>query len=315
MEYKDYYKILGVERDASADDIKRAYRKLARKYHPDVSKEADAENKFKEIQEAYNVLGDEEKRRQYDSLGSNWQQAGQGFGGGPGWQREGFEQHFSDADFGDFEFSDFFESLFGGGRRRGRRGFGGFKAAGQDQHARIRISLEDAYQGATRTINLTVPEADEQGQMQRRQRELKVRIPAGVQAGQNIRLRGQGGKGMGGGEAGDLLLEVEFEPHPHFQVDKRDIYLDLPVTPWEAALGSKVTVPTLGGKVNLSIPANSQTGKQMRLKGRGLPGKPAGDQIVRLKIVTPPAKTDEQREVYERMREVMPMNPRADLGV
>lgn len=314
MEYKDYYKTLGVERDASEDDIKRAYRKLARKYHPDVSKEPDAEEKFKEVQEAYEVLHDPEKRQAYDNIGSGWQ-AGQDFRPPPGWEGQGFEQHFTDTDFGDF--SDFFESLFGHARRAGsgRRGFTDFRAAGQDQHARLRISLEDAYHGATRTVNLTVPEVDEQGRVQRRQRELKVRIPAGVLPGQNIRLQGQGSKGIGGGEAGDLFLEIEYEPHPYFQVQQRDIYLDLPITPWEAVLGGKVAVPTLGGKVNLTIPPNSQTGKQMRLKGRGLPGKPAGDQIVRLKVVTPPAKTDEQRSLYEQMRDLMPMNPRADLGV
>lgn len=315
MEYKDYYKTLGVNRDASADEIKRAYRKLARKYHPDVSKEENAEDKFKEVQEAYEVLQDPEKRKAYDSFGSDWQ-SGQDFRPPPGWEQQGFEQHFSDADFDVGGFSDFFESLFGrgGGPGRGRRSTH-FRASGQDQYARIRISLEDAYHGATRSITLTVPETDAQGQVRQKQRELKVRIPAGVQAGQSIRLKGQGSSGIGGGKAGDLLLEVEYEPHPFFEVRKRDVYLDLPVAPWEAALGGKVTVPTLGGKVNLNIPANSQAGKQLRLKGRGLPGKPAGDQIVRLKIVTPPAKTEEQRKLYEQMREQMPMNPRADLGV
>ncbi|MDZ7735990.1 MAG: DnaJ C-terminal domain-containing protein [Gammaproteobacteria bacterium] len=313
MEYKDYYKMLGVDRDASEDEIKRAYRKLARKYHPDVSKEPDAEDRFKEVQEAYEVLHDPEKRKAYDSFGNDWQ-AGQDFRPPPDWEQQGPEQHFSDADFDLGGFSDFFESLFGHGRGRGRRSTH-FRASGQDQYARLRISLEDAYRGATRSITLTVPEADAQGGVRQKQRELKVRIPAGVQAGQSIRLKGQGSGGIGGAEAGDLLLEIEYEPHPLFEVRKGDIYLDLPVTPWEAALGGKVTVPTLGGNVNLNIPANSQAGKQLRLKGRGLPGKPPGDQIVRLKIVTPPADTESRRKLYEQMREQMPMNPRADLGV
>jgi len=313
MEYKDYYKTLGVDHDASEDEIKRAYRKLARKYHPDVSKEPDAEDRFKEVQEAYEVLHDPEKRKAYDSFGNDWQ-AGQDFRPPPGWEGQGFEQHFSDADFDLGGFSDFFESLFGHDRGRGRRSTH-FRASGQDQYARLRISLEDAYHGATRSITLTVPEADDQGRVRQKQRELKVRIPAGVLAGQSIRLKGQGSGGIGGGEAGDLLLEIEYEPHPLFEVRKRDVYLDLPVTPWEAALGGKVTVPTIDGNVNLNIPANSQAGKQLRLKGRGLPGKPPGDQIVLLKIVTPPANTESRRKLYEQMREQMPMNPRADLGV
>lgn len=309
MEYKDYYKIMGLSRDASAEDIKRTYRKLARKYHPDVSKEPGAEDKFKEAQEAYEVLRDPEKRKAYDNFGSDWQ-AGQDFRPPPGWeQQQGFERHFSEADF-----SDFFESLFGGGHGRGPGGHSTrFRAAGQDQQARLRISLDEAYQGGTRSINLAVPEVDAQGQVRHQPRELKVRIPPGVKAGQRIRLQGQGGAGFGGGRAGDLFLEIEHEPHPLFEVRDRDIYLDLPITPWEAALGGKVTVPTLGGEVSLNIPAGSQSGKQLRLRGRGLPGKPAGDQIVRLKIVTPAATTDKQRELYEQMKREMPMDPRRDL--
>lgn len=315
MEYKDYYKIMGVDRDASADDIKRAYRKLARKYHPDVSKEADAEDRFKEVQEAYEVLRDPEKREAYDNVGSSWQ-AGQDFRPPPDWESQGFERHFTDADFGGHDFSEFFESLFGHARR-GRssaEGTGSAAFRGQDQRARLRISLEDAYHGATRNITLNLPEADAQGRVRQKQRELKVRIPAGVLSGQSIRLKGQGGSGLGGGRAGDLLLEIEYEPHPLFHVDKNDVYLDLPVTPWEAALGGKVAVPTLGGEVNLNIPAGSQAGSQLRLKGRGLPGKPAGDQIVKLRIMTPPANTDDQRKLYEQMREQMSFNPRANLG-
>lgn len=308
MEYKDYYKTLGVARDADTDTIKRAYRKLARKYHPDVSKEPDAENRFKEVQEAYEVLHDPEKRQAYDNLGSGWQ-SGQGFEPPPGWQHREF--HFED-DIGAGEFSDFFEELFGHARA-GRRGGAGFKRPGRDHHARLRISLDEAYRGGTRSLSLTSPEIDAQGRVRQKQREIKVQIPAGVQPGQHIRLRGQGESGTGGGPTGDLLLQVEYEPHPLFRAEGRDIYLDLPVTPWEAALGAKIGVPTLGGKVNLTIPAGSQSGSRLRLKGRGLPGKPAGDQIVTLTIMTPKSETAEQRALYERMREQMPMNPRAHM--
>lgn len=307
MEYKDYYQIMGVERDADADTIKRAYRKLARKYHPDVSKETDAEDKFKEVQEAYEVLKDADKRQAYDQMGRNWQ-AGQDFRPPPGWENQRREWHFSSGDPGGRHYSDFFDSLFGGGRGQA----GGFR--GQDQHARLRIRLEDAYHGATRNITLNVPEIDEQGRVRQQQRDLKVRIPAGVLSGQSIRLKGQGASGLGNGSSGDLLLEIEYEPHTKFQPDGRDIYLDLPITPWEAALGAKVPVSTLGGTVNLNIPAGAQTDKQLRLKGRGLPGKPTGDQIVRLKIMTPPADSERDRTLYQQMHEQMAFDPRAQNG-
>lgn len=309
MEYKDYYKIMGLSRDAGTEDIKRAYRKLARKYHPDVSKEPDAEEHFKEVQEAYEVLHDPDKRKAYDNMGRY--QPGEEFQPPPGWdQGLDFEEVFTDIG----AFSDFFESLFG--RRRGGTGrTTHFRAAGQDQQARLRITLEEAYHGGTRTLNLSMPEPDDQGRIRQKHRELKVRIPAGIQEGQRIRLQGQGGSGIGGGRAGDLFLQVEYEPHRLFRADGRDIYLELPITPWEAALGGKVAVPTLTGKVNLTIPAGSQSGKPLRLKGKGLPGKTPGDQIVRLKIVTPPATTEEQRRLYEQMRDNMPMNPRQELGV
>lgn len=309
MEFKDYYKILGVARDASQDEIKRAYRRLARKYHPDVSDEPDAEERFKEVQEAYEVLKDPEKRKAYDQFGANWK-AGQEFRPPPGW-----EQGFSfGGDFGVGEFSDFFEALFGRGRTR-RPSAGGFRVRGEDQVARIQISLEDAYRGATQTITLNVPELGPDGRILAGSRTLNVRIPKGITEGQRIRLAGQGAPGLGGGPAGDLYLEVSFRPHPHFRADKRDIYLELPITPWEAALGRPVTVPTLGGPVELRIPAGSQSGRKLRLKGRGLPGDPPGDQYVVLKIVTPPANTEAARAFYERMAQELPMNPRADLGV
>jgi curved DNA-binding protein len=315
MEFKDYYKILGVERAASKDDIKRAYRRLARKYHPDVSKEPDAEARFKEMKEAYEVLKDPEKRSAYDQFGANWK-AGQDFQPPPNWQRE---YSFGDGaqSFGDAgQFSDFFETLFGQSRGGGfsfRTGGGRMK--GEDVNATISIPIEDAYRGASRTISLDVPEADARGAVRRRQKTLNVKIPAGVTAGKRIRLEKQGGPGYGGSPAGDLYLAVEFEAHPFYRADGRDIHLELPVTPWEAALGRKVKVPTLGGAVDLQIPAGSSSGKTLRLKGRGLPGKPAGDQYVELKVVVPPASDEATRELYETLERAHNVNPRARLGV
>ncbi|MGH8497183.1 MAG: DnaJ C-terminal domain-containing protein [Gammaproteobacteria bacterium] len=313
MEFKDYYQILGVERDATQDDIKRAYRKLARKYHPDVSKAPDAETRFKEVGEAYEVLKDAEKRAAYDQFGSRWKQ-GQEFRPPPDWDA-GFE--FSGADApGATGFSDFFESLFGRARGGGpdfAQGYGaGLRMRGQDHHARILIDLEDSYRGATRSVTLRAPEV-EAGRVTTRERTLNVKIPRGITAGQRIRLPGQGAPGIGGGEKGDLYLEADFRPHPLFRAEKRDIHLELPVTPWEAALGDTVTVPTLGGDVELKIPAGSQSGRRLRLKGRGLPGKVAGDQYVSLSIVTPKADTEAAKAIYRQMAEEMPMNPRASL--
>lgn len=315
MEYKDYYQTLGLQRDATQDDIKKAYRRLARKYHPDVSKEPDAEQRFKEVNEAHEVLKDPEKRAAYDQLGNQWH-AGQDFRPPPNWH-QGFEFR------GGFDrssgFSDFFESLFGNLHGRGgfrQEGFTGRSSApGEDHHATIEISLEDAYNGATRTISLQSPEVSPEGRVQSRTRNLKVRIPKGVTAGQRIRLAGQGAPSPWDGGQGDLYLEIAFKPHPLFRVDGRNIILELPVTPWEAALGSTITVPTPGGKVELRIPPNSQSGQKLRLKGRGLPGEPPGDQLVILKLVTPRADTPAARELYERMAAELPMNPRAALGV
>lgn len=313
MEFKDYYKILGLERKATQDEIKSAYRKLARKYHPDVSKEADAEERFKEVSEAYEALRDPEKRAAYDGLLDGRWQEGQEFRPPPGWD-SGFE--FSGG-FGDEaaarHFSDFFESLFGGGGARGARGRGGIR--GEDHHARIKIALEDAYHGATRTITLQAARADEHGRVTLRPHSLNVKIPAGVTEGQRIRLAGQGGQAMGDAPPGDLYLEILFEAHPQYKADGRDIYLNLPVTPWEAALGAKVPVPTLGGAVDLKIPAGTQSGQRLRLKGRGLPGSPPGDQYVVIQIHAPKAENDEQRRLYEQLAEAMPVNPRTSLGV
>ena len=315
MDFKDYYATLGVERGAKLDEIKRAYRKLARKYHPDVSKEPDAEARFKEVGEAYEVLKDPEKRRAYDQLGADWQ-AGQEFrpppGSGPG------QYYYSSGgpdvgaeQFGGF--SDFFETLFGRGGAAGARPRGAqdFRyqpgpMRGEDQQARVQISLEDAFHGANRTLEVRSPSTGK--------RNIRVAIPRGVTAGQRIRLSGQGTPGQHGGAAGDLFLEVMFEPHPIFEAEGRNVLLTLPVAPWEAALGETVGVPTLGGKVELKIPAGSQSGRRLRLKGRGLPGSPPGDQIVTLRIDTPPADTSFARTLYEEMRSKMPFNPRRDIG-
>jgi curved DNA-binding protein len=314
MEYKDYYKILGVGRDADEAAIKRAYKKLARKYHPDVSKERDAEARFKEINEAYHVLRDKEKRKAYDQLGSQWHQ-GQEFHPPPGWESH-FRQGggFSAEDLGGF--SDFFSEVFGG-RHGGdfhyeRRDF---RMRGQDLHATIEITLEEAYTGTTRTLTLQAPDIGEQGQVQQRMRQLNVQVPQGVREGQHIRLAGQGGPGMGGGQAGDLFLQVMFSPHPHFHAEGRDIFLDLPLAPWEAALGAKLKVPTLGGRVEMQIPAGSQSGRKLRLKGRGLPGHPAGDQYIVLHIEAPPANSEAARAFYQRMAAELPFNPRKARGL
>lgn len=326
MEYKDYYSILGVDKKASQDDIKQAYRRLARKYHPDVSKEANAEEKFKNLQEAYEVLKDPEKRTAYDQLGSNWK-AGQEFRPPPNWgDGQGHTRfysssggQFSEEDLGGF--SDFFTNLFGGGARHSRgfhrdefggaQGFEGFKQRGADQRAKVRISLEDAFKGASKTIQLQVPEMDPSGALHHKMRTLKINIPAGATEGQQLRLTGQGAPGIGGGPPGDLYLELEIESHPLFSLQGRDVYLTLPVTPWEAALGGEIKIPTLAGPVGLKLAPNSESGQKLRLKGRGMPGKPhPGDQYAILQIFTPKANTAEQRELYENMAKLMPFNPR-----
>jgi curved DNA-binding protein len=323
VEFRDYYKVLGVGRGATADEIKTAYRRLARKYHPDVSKEPNAEARFKEMQEAYEVLKDPEKRAAYDQLGSEWK-AGQPFrpppdwgsgfefaGGGPGRARggsrprggpSGAEEAFAEA-----EFSDFFSSLFGGGTPFSPGG----RRAARDHHARIDIGLEEAYQGTTRTLELKRPEIRADGSLEVRTHTVRVTIPAGVSAGRLIRLAGQGEAAHGGG-AGDLYLEVHIRPHRLFQLEGRDVELTFPVAPWEAALGGPVTVPTLGGTVEMQIPPGAQSGQRLRLRGRGLPGSPTGDQYVQLKVVLPPADSPQAKALYEEMRAKLSFNPRAD---
>lgn len=287
MEYKDYYKILGVSRSASADEIKRAYRKLAREYHPDKNKAAGAEDRFKEVNEANEVLSDAEKRKAYDELGANWK-AGQQFSPPPGWGGGGRGRTRAGAGGfgggGGADFSDFFSQMFGGGM--GGMGGGGFRDFGEpeapDTRARLAISLEDSYAGTQRQISVGG-------------RSLNVRIPQGVTAGQTIRLAGQGTQG------GDLLLEIEFAAHPQFKLDGRDITATVNIAPWEAALGGRIEVPTLGGSVAMNLPANSRSGQKLRLKNRGLPGKTAGDQFVALQIVVPPIADDADRELFEKM--------------
>ena len=313
MEYKDYYAVLGVGRKATQDEIKRAYRKLARKYHPDVSKEKDAEQKFKDLGEAYEVLKDPEKRVAYDQLGSNWNSR-QGFRPPPDWGA-GFEFQGSPRDAGrQHDFSDFFESLFGqaGGPGGGGRGF---QMQGEDHHARILVDLEDSYHGASRSISLQMPEVTADGHVLSRNRTLKVNIPKGVRQGQQIRLSGQGAKGQGRGKAGDLYLEIEFNPHRFYRVEGADVYLELPVAPWEAALGASIKVPTPSGAIDLKIPANSKAGKKLRLKGRGIPSKTPGDLYVVLQIALPPADDDKSKELYRRMQEEMGFDPRAAMEV
>jgi len=314
VEFKDYYQIMGVKRDATQDEIKRAYRKLARKYHPDVSREADAEARFKEVGEAYEVLKDPEKRAAYDQLGANWK-AGQDFRPPPDWDA-GFEFHgggFSGADAS--RFSDFFESLFGHGFVAGGPGHAAYHARGEDAHAKVLIDLEDAYQGASRTLTLQHTELGADGRPQVKHRTLNARIPKGVRQGQFIRLAGQGGAGMGKGKAGDLYLEVEFRPHPYYHVEGRDVFLDLPVAPWEAALGATVKVPTPSGTVDLKIPAGSAGGRKLRLKGRGIPGTTPGDFYVVLQIVLPSAESQAAKAAYREMEQALKFNPRARMGV
>ncbi|HAT2074458.1 TPA: DnaJ C-terminal domain-containing protein [Legionella pneumophila] len=294
---KDYYKIMGVSQDASEKDIKMAYRKLARKYHPDISKEPDAEERFKEMAEAYEVLKDPKKRSEYDQYlkYKEFNPQSDGFTG-----RRTQEQPFQEFHFD----SDFFENLFGHSRYQQQ------PMTGQNYHGKITISLEEAYHGAVKNLQVPV----EQGTETKIQ-TLKVKIPAGVKSGQQIRLAGQGGSGSGGGARGDLYLTVEVIKHPIFDVMENDIYLTLPITPWEAALGATVVIPTLAGKIDLKIPPGSQGGQKLRIKNRGLPGSPPGNQYVLLKIITPPAQTEEAKALYKKMAEVMPYNPRKTMGV
>jgi len=302
MEYKDYYKILGVERDVSQIDLKKSYRKLARKYHPDVSKVADAEERFKEVNEAYEVLGDAEKRSQYDTLGSNYQN-GQNFNPPPGWDG-GFDfSQFGEGGGqpgGGAGFSDFFESMFGGAA--GGAGFQqqqqGYRQARKpsSQTASVSVDLEDVYSGGSTRVVLAGG------------KQLNVKIPKGIEEGKKIRLSGKASNG------GDLLLKINIKKHPRYKVDGRNISVDLPIAPWEAALGASIEVETLSGKLKLKIPVGSISGKKMRLKGRGLPSAAGssvvGDQLVVIQIVTPPADSDEDKAFYNEMEKKFDWSPR-----
>ena len=309
MEYKDYYQSLGVEKTASADDIKKAYRKLVRKYHPDVSKHTDSDSKTKEINEAYGVLGDAEKRTAYDELGSG-RRAGQPFQPPSDWA----------ASFGGGNGnSDFFSDLFANVGRRSRAGGpdgpgAGYPARGEDIHAAIAADLVDLYHGATRTVTLRVPQRDAAGRVVTTDRSIEVKIPKGVLPGQQLRLAGQGHSGIGGGGGGDLFLEIGLKPDQRYRVDGSHVYETVPVAPWEAALGASIAVPTPSGDVEVTVPAGSQTGRKLRLKGRGIPARLPGDLYLVLEVVLPPADSDKARALYETMARELAFNPRARTG-
>jgi len=321
VEFKDYYKVMGVARDATEAQIKQAYRKLARKYHPDVSKEADAEARFKDVGEAYEVLKSPEKRAAYDQLGSG-PRPGQDFRPPPDFG-SGFEFSGAGPGEGGADYSDFFESLFGraraGAGRGGRRGFD--PGHGEDHHAKVMLDLEASLEGGSRSLTLRVPEIDSEGRVSARERVLNVRVPKGILPGQTIRLAGQGapplgeGQGENKGKPGDLYIEVEFQPHPLYRVEGRDLYVDLPVAPWEAALGAGVKTPTPGGVVDLKIPPGAQAGTKLRLRGRGIPASPPGDLYAVLQIALPKATDDKAKAAYRALAEALPFNPRANLGV
>jgi len=307
VEYRDYYKTLGVPREATIDEVKKAYRKLARKYHPDVSKEADAETRMREVNEAYAVLSDTEKRAAYDQLGRGYQ-PGQEFRPPPDWDA-GFEfsgPGRSGAEAADF--SEFFAELFG---RMGRTERGGaFRMRGEDHHAKVLLEIEDAYAGAVRQISLRVPRIDAQGRMTVDTRTLNVKIPKGIHDGQIIRLAGQGAPGMGDAKAGDLLLEVQFRPHRRYRVDGRDLHVALPVAPWEAALGAVVPVEVPDGRLQVRIPPGAQGGRVLRVRGRGIPGEPPGDLLLEIRVVLPAATTAKAKELYETMARELAFDPR-----
>lgn len=306
MEYKDYYKTLQLERTATAEEIKKAFRKLARKYHPDVSKEANAEAQMKEINEAYAVLSDPEKKLAYDQLGTNYR-AGQDFRPPPGWDA-GFEFTGPNGESADEFFADLFSHMAGAKRPPK------YKARGEDHHAKIFVDLVDSYSGATHPFSLHASQRTEHGEITLKERALQVKIPRGVKEGQHIRLMSEGGAGFNGGPAGDLYLEVHFKPDTRYSVDGRDVYAKTPVAPWEAAIGATIEVSTPAGRVQVGIPASSQSGRKLRLKGKGLPGEPAGDLYLVLEVVLPPATTEKARRLYETMAKEMPFDPRATMG-
>jgi curved DNA-binding protein len=306
MKYKDYYRILGVERSAAVEDIKKAYRKLAHKYHPDVSKDPEGEEKFKEVAEAYETLKNPDKRAAYDQLGSY--QPGQDFQPPPDWGKQFGDSQFS---FEDVDLADLFAGLAAGGHRAGH-GTGQIRMPGQDYEVTAHISLEEAYRGTEVELNLAVPEYDAKGRLHRAPRTFKVRIPKGATDGQRLRLAARGGKGLNGGRDGDLYLNIALHPHPLFRVSGHDLYLDLPLAPWEAVLGATVEVPTLGGPVRLKVPPDTHAGQQLRLSMRGLPkphGK-EGDLFAIAQIVVPTVTSERERELFKQLAEGSTFNPR-----
>lgn len=312
MKYKDYYAILGVERNASADAIKKSYRKLARKYHPDVSKDPAGEAKFKDVAEAYQTLKDDDKRAAYDQLGRH--QPGEDFQPSHDWGRN-FNSSFTDgsAGFEGVDLSDLFAHL---ARQRGGSHRPDFPTAGEDFDVAAEISLEDAFRGTQVTLDLSVPVHDEQGRTRREARRVDVRIPKGAGNGQRLRLRGQGGKGLHGGRDGDLYLNIRLRPNPLFRVDGHDLYIELPLAPWEAAMGTTVELPTLAGPVNLNVPSLTASGRKLRLGKRGLPkpGGGEGDLFAMVSIVMPASLDDKQQALFRQLAESSTFNPREKLG-
>lgn len=307
MQYKDYYKILGVERTASQDEIKKAYRKLARKYHPDVSKEKDAEEKFKEVSEAHDVLNDSEKRAAYDELGTY--QPGQDFRPPPGW-----EQQFGQGGFpGGMDFGDLFGDLFGHARQGRRGGMGGFARRGQDFQVEVAVLLDEVYSGIEKHLDLQIQERDERGHLIQVPKSIKVRIPKGATNGQKLRVAGKGGTGSGGGPAGDLYLIIVVQPHKLFKVIDHDLYLDVPITPSEGALGATVEIPTMGGKVRIKVPNGVKSGQKLRLAGKGMPipRNGHGDLYAVLQIVAPTTLTEKEKLLYEELQALTDMKPRS----
>jgi curved DNA-binding protein len=297
MEFKDYYATLGVSKTATPEEIKSAYRKLARKFHPDVSKEPDAEKKMQDVNEANAVLSDPEKRAAYDQVGQGYR-PGQDFQPPPDWG-SGFEFSGSGFDTGDMGGnSDFFSQLFG---HAARAKHSTLQMRGEDSHARILVDLAAAYQGASQSISLRVPQTGANGQTTLAEHVIQVTIPKGIKPGQHLRVAGQGHPGFNGGPAGDLFLEIQFKPDARYRVDGVDVYTTLPLAPWEAALGTSIDVPTPSGSIQVKIPSNSQGGKKLRLKGKGIPASPPGDFYLLLEIVLPPADSDRARELYSAM--------------
>ncbi|HEX4780692.1 MAG TPA: DnaJ C-terminal domain-containing protein [Usitatibacter sp.] len=313
MKYKDYYAILGVKREAGADEIKKAYRKLAQKFHPDVSKDPKGEEKFKEIAEAYQTLKDPEKRKAYDELGSH--APGQDFRPPPDWERHFRERQGNGAasfSFDDVDLGDLFESLRGHSRAGGRSR-ASMRIPGEDFEAIVHLRLEDAYAGTQVDLNLEMPEIDDQGRVRHVAKTIKARIPRGATDGMRLRLRGQGGKGFNGGPNGDLYLNVALHPHGLFRPSGHDLYLDLPLAPWEAALGATVEVPTLSGAVNLKVPPGTTAGRKLRLGKKGLPTPSGGegDLYAIVQIVNPTLLSDRERALFKDLADASTFDPRA----